>query len=543
MAKKIVIALMGLVLFFAAVTTRAESQVRPRRFIFLVHGLTGSEATFGYLPEALRAHAKVIQPTEDLRVIPLKYDTGSKYSTYHFAHLIARDMKTRIGILQPTDRITLIAHSQGGLISLIWYMLSLGKENGFAPYYQMAVQTEGLMTLGSPIWGAKPASFMSSNGVLTAIGGAAGMGATELGEMSFGSDTIYRFRQRAKQMDQAGIKLPLRLSAVGGVLYRHDDPKAGFIDRQLLKGSEVVLGAGAGFRAESDLAVTIPSARFDFIYLKAGTNGKSELTANDFTNFNFKDAGNFKVVEAPHFGWNMEKFFDMAEVPFACTDLATPCTHPTFPLILKFTMACTPLVHDCNQALYQQYLDKYMKTDNWTKRVSPPDLELKEMKSFMLDIVMNMPEDYELPGKRSLRQFIEFPHMKDDRIYHATDRSYFFRLDRTFEFESSTARVSEYAVTPMDMEQKQMRLTLNGHVYKAKVEFGGNEKLYYETLAKSGFKLPLTITVPGFKPRKVEVMVKPTYSTFIDLDYRGEKYNPELDPRNELVEITPYLAQ
>jgi pimeloyl-ACP methyl ester carboxylesterase len=546
MTNSIKLALAGLVLFFAATSLAdVRPQYRARRFIFLVHGLSGSEKTFGYLPEALMNHAKVIQPTEDVRVIPLSYETGSKGSTYHFAADVADSMAEKIGQLQPTDRITLVAHSQGGLISWIWYLLSLNnKVEEFQKYHQMAVQTEGIMTLGSPIWGSKWASFMGTDGILTFLAeSVGGMGQMELHEMAFGSDTIFRFRDKAVQLDSANIKLPLRLQAVGGVLYRHDDPLATTSESIGLKFAEARYGAGVGYRAETDGAVTVPAARFDFIYLKQGKAKEKIIRAQDFTNFNFKEAGNFKVVEAPHASAGYAKIYDMAEVPSTCQDLANPCTHPTFPLILEFTLACTKEVVDCNQEKYEQLVTKYKKTDNWKKRVSPPELEINNLKSMSLDIVANLPKNFTPPHVLNISRFVQFPVRMQDRIYHYSDRSYFFRVNRGIEFQSSTMRSVKYAVSAYDRPVNQLRFTLQGHIYQANPQDPVQAELYKKTLATTGFKLPILIKIPGFKDRQIEVMVKPTYSTYIDLDYRSEQYDPALDftPISGPQRLAPYM--
>src|SRR5690606_17792130 len=99
---------------------------KPRRFIFLVHGLSGTEKTFGDLPEVLTEHGTRIQPAYDLKVIPIRYTTGDdSWTTYDFARHMGQQMLEAVGTVRDTDSITLVAHSQGGVISWIWYLNSL----------------------------------------------------------------------------------------------------------------------------------------------------------------------------------------------------------------------------------------------------------------------------------------------------------------------------------------------------------------------------------------------------------------------------------
>jgi len=511
---------------FSSMAATQSTGERPRRFIFLVHGLHGNVSTFGDLPWILKTHGKAVQPSTDIQVIPFAYNTGSEKTTYQFAHDLAHGMLEEIKDLRPTDRITLVAHSQGGLISWIWYILSLGKEPGYESYHQLALQTEGLMTLGSPIWGSKLATFLQNSPHLKPFATGKGvLGENELGEMAYGSDTIYRFRQRAVQLDQAKVSLPLRILAVGGVLHQATDPDVPFYRRAFLNFAESKLGSGPKFQTESDAAVALPSARFDFIYLKKGTNQLADIKATDFTHFNFAEAGNLKVVRAPHASWSQEKFYDMAEVPSMCADLRDPCTHPTYPLILSFTMACTKEIPNCRADVLDRYVKTFTETPLWKTKISPPNLDAKLLHSFMLDIVLEMPDKYPELNEKQIRNYFRFAiRDKDGRVFNGIDHSYFFRIDRAEEFQSSRARSVEYYSERSSQKLKQIRLTLHGHVYMTYPELGGDPKtgnvaVYLEKV-QAGLKLPMIITPPGFASRNVEILVKPTYTTYINLDYK-----------------------
>ncbi len=486
-------------------------ETHPRRFIFLIHGINGSLKTFGALPQVLKAHGSQVQPDYDISVIPLKYATGKSFSTYDFAHDVSRQMLEHIGTLRPTDRINIVAHSQGGLISWIWYLLSYGKEEGFEEYFQLASQTESLMTLGSPMWGSKMASFLRDHPSLTKIVKGENWGKSELEEMGYSSDTIYRFRRRSVGLDQENFKLPIRVMAVAGVLTPQKDRQAKWYHRPLLGLAEAYLGAGSNFQVESDMAVDVSSARVDFIYLKKNTNHLTHIRAEDFTHFNEKALNNFTVVRGPHLSWSQEAFFDIAEVPAECINLNQPCTHQTYPLILKFTMACTEEIKNCNQPLLDSYISAFTEMNKKSVKNLATNLNIRQMRSFILDLVLDLHPRYSLPkDKNEILSYLQFPTREGSRIYTA-DRKFYFLIDRTGELRSNTTRISE--------KYHQIRATLHGHIFHNFEKTDARAELY-EEFATNGFKLPLIVNLPGQQPREVEVLVKPTYTTFINLDYK-----------------------
>src|SRR3712207_3138354 len=91
----------------AAAGSRRSGSVesRPRHFVFLVHGISGSAKTFGALPEVLAGHLAQLRPHVDFRVIPLAYKTGDpNYTTYDFARFIGDQMLAQVGAIEETDR-------------------------------------------------------------------------------------------------------------------------------------------------------------------------------------------------------------------------------------------------------------------------------------------------------------------------------------------------------------------------------------------------------------------------------------------------------
>jgi hypothetical protein len=501
-----------------------SSEQKPRRFIFLVHGLSGGVKTFGALPEVLKTHGAVIQPNTEFKIVPLSYNTGSgTEDTYDFAHTIGQEIIKEVGTLRPTDRITLIAHSQGGLVSWIWYLLSYSQVPEFQRYSQYATQTEGLMTLGSPMWGSKLATALAKYPKLGPLIQAQfqkhKMGPKELEEMSYSSNTILRFRNRAVALDRQKKNLPLRTYAVAGVLNSPASEDIPSYYRPLLAFAEEHLGSGKGHLTESDIAVSLPSARIDFIYLKDGAKSVSdEIRSEDFTFFNANNVRNFTIVKAPHMSWQQSVFYDIAEVPEICKEIQSPCSHPTYPLILAFTMACTPAVADCRANEFSKYVQIF-QNDSWKARRMPEEVMPDNMHSFILDLVIDVPENYQLPNAEEVLSFLKFKGVEDQLIFNRENPTYYFVVDRKAEFKSHTVKVGSFKLNPpMSPWQKQIRVTLHGHVFEDKNGTNHNHQVYLDQ-AKLGFKLPLKIELPGLASRNVELLVRPTYTTYLNLDY------------------------
>lgn len=154
--------------------------------IFLLHGVGGSKATFGSLPTLLEKEISCV------RARTFEYRTGSNLTTYDFAKdfqdfLSAEKNKS----LFPKDKISLIMHSQGGLVGSLWLKNFASTD----PYLKN--QISSFITLSTPFWGADTAhigkllfySLPFERNFLSPFG------KNELNEMSYGSSTIMDLAQ------------------------------------------------------------------------------------------------------------------------------------------------------------------------------------------------------------------------------------------------------------------------------------------------------------------------------------------------------------
>ena len=113
-------------------TTQAEEKKmferKPKHVIFLIHGIGGNKTHFGYMAKALPKILNKKDPSTRYLVRSIEYNTGNNEKTaYDFAQDVDLMIKrvTTSGKFREDDKISLIMHSQGGLIGSIWMFQSM----------------------------------------------------------------------------------------------------------------------------------------------------------------------------------------------------------------------------------------------------------------------------------------------------------------------------------------------------------------------------------------------------------------------------------
>ena len=92
-----------------------NTQNKPRHAVFLVHGFSGGPKTFGDLKFVLCNHLEEAQPDYHIEINTFVYNTGKKgLTTYDFAKALGGEIASRK--LIATEKLSLVSHSQGGLI-------------------------------------------------------------------------------------------------------------------------------------------------------------------------------------------------------------------------------------------------------------------------------------------------------------------------------------------------------------------------------------------------------------------------------------------
>jgi len=190
------------IIFVLLTNAKAEDKMfshKPKHVIFLIHGIGGDKTHFGYMSKALPKMLNEKDPDTKYIVRSIEYDTGNNEKTpYEFAQdvdLVIRKT-TDSERFKEEDKISMIMHSQGGLIGSIWVFQSLMSQPGYNTP-ETVRHLDAFITLGTPFWGAKSAKWGNEFKNLTdqlGVDVPLPYGKQELEEMSFGSDMIYDFR-------------------------------------------------------------------------------------------------------------------------------------------------------------------------------------------------------------------------------------------------------------------------------------------------------------------------------------------------------------
>lgn len=324
---------------------------KPVHVVFLVHGLAGTLQDFGHMRTALLKHLPGERDDVQWRVRSFEYDTGSNHKSVRlFARQLGAFVDATFKELRPNgllddDKFSLVAHSQGGLVSTT-LLYDLASHSELVPT-RLLPHVDSFVTLATPFWGAKTATFgmpidHATNQVLDVL-----PGEKQLVDMSFGSDAIHDFRAAAMTLHQAKAPFPARtLNLIG-----------------YLKGARFAAGVSEGkAEFENDIAVLLPSGRLDFLFLDDTTAGYANMAVS--SGMTETDFSNYTVVNAVHF--SVPEVDSVVRVNTDCVD-DKACEHPTFAYVLRH------LAHKTNP------LD---------------DTDLKKMTGFLLDVEVELPDNH-----------------------------------------------------------------------------------------------------------------------------------------------------
>ncbi|MFL5785837.1 MAG: esterase/lipase family protein [Bacteriovoracaceae bacterium] len=173
-----------IICLFLVIGAARAHECASRNHIFLIHGIGGSAKTFGVMDQYLnRANPCNVAQTYE-------YDTKStNLSTFDFA----KDFNSFIDFtlaknnFASTDKISLIMHSQGGLIGSLW-LISVRESRP-----DLYSKLDSFITLSTPYYGSKMAKL--GRRVLFSLAAKnsnplSPMGKVQLSDMSYGSSTI-----------------------------------------------------------------------------------------------------------------------------------------------------------------------------------------------------------------------------------------------------------------------------------------------------------------------------------------------------------------
>lgn len=269
-----------------------------RQFIYLIHGIGGDSSTFGSMETYLNRLDKCFKAKS------FSYKTGdSRFTTLDFAQSLHKYIEKDLSkvSLSSNDHISLIMHSQGGLVGGQWLDYLKRSKHSYLK------NIDAFITLSTPYWGSSMAlkgrrlfytlpEDQDKNPISP-------FGKKELEEMSYGSATIKKVEAAYEEV----FSLPgLRPLAIGG-LKRGFNPYVG----------------------EDDMVVSAYSSRPDHYTLNdvAALNQYPTVTqADEFRRTNLVP---FIPVRATHSNFDLA---GVASIPEDC--MYSPCAHPSLKYVV-----------------------------------------------------------------------------------------------------------------------------------------------------------------------------------------------------------------
>jgi hypothetical protein len=411
--------------------------------VILVHGISSTvDKTFGSLEKAIVNHAR-FETKQCFSFHKFDYDTGNNNK---LAIDFSRNLQSFIQktVKSNKDKISIVAHSQGGIVGLFWLIESYKKTLGFTP--SRINQVVSFTTISSPFWG----SGFALIGRIFNASSWLDYGKLELREMSYGSDSIYNlfkfFTDLKLSKTQQKMKEKIRILSISGYV------------KPILP----VLNYGHGFM-ENDIVVGASSARLGFLVandLRKNYEYSDEWGGNKFLQ---KDLGEFHIVDGAHMAIPLRGYKGAAKIPESCiADFY--CDHGSFQAIYNNVLG------------HKQILDRKLAS---------------KMRSFQLNIQLNVPKDW-------LQKFNR----------HKIDIQYLDDNEGNIKFVNSKGNLANVSKV-----KSQLRIRFDGKFSKRPFYDEGTQVWFpqrkYINFIASG---------PGLKTRKLKVLVKQSYTTFMTVN-------------------------
>lgn len=499
----------------------AADQARTaKHYIFTVHGLAGNDTTFGSLLPALKTHLEYADPKHEVVTETFRYATGSmdadvpqfiegfeKFLDAFFTH----------NNLKKEDKISIVCHSQGGLITTLWYAKAISGTD--LRQTEIANKVKAIVTQGTPFWGSGMAHIINDKlpfeWMQNLVYKFMAIGKLEVRDMSTASNRIFDFFREKATANVEYLQSPYMLNIVG------------VHPRTSMQSSKFNMG----YRLESDQVVNVPSARLGFYYysdsiLKYVYGTVSEtITLNDF-NYSqyFSHDPKLKLIETIHTKVGKTSY-GMANVPGKCID-ASSCDQPTYAPVFTHLSRCEEKENSCDQSNYQHLRSKLYQSDESYGQTEHSAL-LSQMRTFQLSVNIQLPKDFVPPKdflkKEGMSKYLKVDYQYGHKKYanKEVDESEDALIRRETESQDYRIQIGRYRewgsrVAKHFRETNELNIQFTGNVKPTDANWnpstinplGWNEKT---------FPLSVSIEIPGLKKRKVTIPLRPTFTTFVEL--------------------------
>lgn len=156
-----------------------DAQAKPTHYVITLHGVRGNLESYGEFHEFVSGVLEKIDPSMQVKTYNWTYPVGSKLEEKNKIwdpHFIGEDLNrtffigpnAKIPSLGPKDRVSIIAYSMGGMMTMTWYYDTmfnfLGPQKKYTAEEYKVLQgvlekTDNVIGLGPVFWGSVLAEF------------------------------------------------------------------------------------------------------------------------------------------------------------------------------------------------------------------------------------------------------------------------------------------------------------------------------------------------------------------------------------------------
>lgn len=497
----------------------AEAPRLAKHYIFTVHGLAGDATTFGDMLPVLKNHLEYVDPQYEVVTQTFMYGTGRMDADVpQFIESFEKflfDYFTNFS-LGKNDKISIVSHSQGGLVTTLWYAKAVAGTN--QRQIEIAEKVKTIVTLGTPFWGSGIAHIINDKlpfeWMQNLVYKFMAVGKLEIRDMSLGSNKIFEFFRAKATSKYEQLNSPYMLN-ISGVA------PAASQSRRL----------NIGERWESDKVVHVPSTRLGFYFYSDSINQfvyekvSQTIELKDF-NYSqyFSHDPEFKLIETVHttIGENL----GMAVIPHKCVN-PYQCDQPTYAPVFTHLSRCEEKQNSCDQQHYEYIRGNLYKEDSSFGKTANDKL-MDQMRTFQLSFNLQLPKDF-IPPKdlfktKGIAKYIKVNYKygpKESKNRDAGDDEDAL-VSREYPFQNYRIQLGRYKewgsrVAKHFQDTNQVNVQLTGNV-KPTDSYWQKTSISPENWNEKSFPVTVTVDIPGLKPRTVTMPLRPTYTTFVELN-------------------------
>lgn len=532
--------LIAAVLLFASCETfqsmglRFPASVKQKHYIISIHGLGGKPDSLGELMPVLDKHLSQIDPSTDVIIKNFSYSTGAKDADVErFVSEFENFLIKQIPAISAdsADRISLVTHSQGGLVGTLWYLKSINGVDLKQKSY--AEKISSFVTLGVPFWGSKTTfvlkDFVPYEFLQSMIFSGLKISDQEVTDITASSQKIYDYFKRFTTKNYVNSYYDPRMINIIGVVpdQKNDEKEKSFFSSVITNIKDRVSRVldrrlNVGIRWESDQAVNVASGRLGFHFYSDSLYQQIlerkpdpvQLENFDYSRF-FKTDPQVVFTEAVHsYASNLPKYA-IAQVPESCYNPYN-CEHPAYVHILKHVAYCDSPKSTCDKINYERLISQL----TWAKKkltVQTSEQIKAEMRTFNLGMEITLPKNFVPPADlldaKTISKYLVVNYMQGHNVVKnlkVDSHDGLIKSHPAQTFEIRLGRYREWAsrIVNYSAEKNQLNIQLTGSIHmKNKQALDVNKR----------YPLRMTIQIPGLKTRKLVIPLQPTYTTFLDL--------------------------